>query len=87
MRTGLGGWIGKDTDIDHAGELDLVWWTWIDKPNRPHGHVGVVLTGHQSGLFEVTHSSSSKGVVVQELKGYLFRDISAIRRLNVGDRQ
>lgn len=40
-----------------------------------------------SGLLEVTHSSSSKGVVVQVLKGYLFRDISAIRRLDVGDKQ
>jgi hypothetical protein len=87
MRFGTGGWIGKDANLGDAGELDLVWWTWIDKPHRPHGHVGVVLTGRQSGLFEVTHSSSSKGVVVQELKGYLFRDISAIRRIDVGDRQ
>ena len=61
MRTGLGGWIGKDTDLDHAGELDLVWWTWIDKPHRPHGHVGVFLIGRRSELLEVTHSSSSQG--------------------------
>ena len=86
MRTGVGGWIGKDTDLVHAGELDLVWWTWIDKPHRPHGHVGVFLIGRKSGLMEVTHSSSSRGVVVQELKGLLFRDISAIRNLKIGDK-
>ena len=85
MRTGGGGWIGKDTDLIHAGELDLVWWTWIDKPHGPHGHVGVVLTGRQSGLLEVSHSSSSRGVVVHELKGMLLRDISAIRNLVIGD--
>ena len=87
MRQGLGGWIGRDTDLGNAGEPDLVWWTWIDKPHRPHGHVGVFLIGRRSELLEVTHSSSSRGVVVQELKGQLFWDISAIRRLNVGDRQ
>jgi hypothetical protein len=87
MRTGLGGWIGRDTDIGHAGELDLVWWTWIDKPHRPHGHVGVFLIGRRSELLEVTHSSSSRGVVVQELKGVLLMDISAIRRLDVGETQ
>ena len=86
MRTGLGGWIGKDTDLGHAGELDLVWWTWIDKPHRPHGHVGVFLIGRKSGLMEVTHSSSSRGVVVQELNGQMFRDISAIRNLKIGDK-
>jgi hypothetical protein len=86
MRTGLGGWLGKDTDLGNAGELDLVWWTWIDKPHRPNGHVGVFLIGRRSELMEVTHSSSSHGVIIQELKGQLFRDISAIRRLDVGDR-
>jgi hypothetical protein len=87
MRHGAGGWIGKDTDLRNAGELDLVWWTWIDKPHRPHGHVGVFLIGRRSELLEVTHSSSSRGVVVQELKGIFLRDISAIRRLIIGDRQ
>ena len=87
MRFGAGGWIGRDTDLGHAGELDLVWWTWINKPHRPHGHVGVFLIGRKSGLLEVTHSSSSRGVVFQELKGIFLRDISAIRRLDIGDRQ
>ena len=87
MRFGTGGWIGKESDLGHTGELDLVWWTWIDKPHRPHGHVGVFLIGRRSELLEVTHSSSSRGVVVQELKGIFLRDISAIRRLIIGDRQ
>ncbi len=87
MRHGAGGWIGKESDLGHTGELDLVWWTWIDKPHRPHGHVGVFLIGRRSELLEVTHSSSSRGVVVQELKGIFLRDISAIRRLIIGDRQ
>ena len=86
MRTGVGGWIGKDTDLVHAGELDLVWWTWIDKPHRPHGHVGVFLIGRKSGLMEVTHSTSSHGVIIQELNGIFLKDISAIRNLKIGDK-
>ncbi len=85
MRQGLGGWIGRDTDLGHAGELDLVWWTWIDKPHRPHGHVGVFLIGRRSELLEVTHSSSSHGVIIQELKGMFLRDISDIRNLVIGN--
>ena len=87
MRHGAGGWIGKESDLGHTGELDLVWWTWIDKPHRPHGHVGVFLIGRRSELMEVNHSSSSHGVIIQELKGQLFRDVSAIRRLDIGDKQ
>ena len=86
MRHGCGGWIGTDIDLLSAGELDIVFWTWKESPNRPHGHVGVFLIGRKSGLTEVTHASASKGVVVQELKGQLFRDISAMRRLDIGDR-
>lgn len=84
MRVGAGGWSGKDIGLEHAGELDIVFWTWKESPNRPHGRVGAFITGRQSDLLEVTHSSSSKGVVVQELKGQLFKDISAIRKLDIG---
>ncbi len=86
MRNGAGGWIGKDTNLKQAGELDIVFWTWKESPNRPHGHVGAFIAGRQSGLLEVTHSSSSRGVIVQELKGQLLTDISAIRNLTIGDK-
>ena len=86
MRNGAGGWIGKDTSLKQAGEMDIVFWTWKESPNRPHGHVGVFIAGRKSGLLEVTHSSSSRGVVVQELKGQLLKDISAMRNLKIGDK-
>ena len=84
MRAGNGGWTGKDINLERAVELDIVFWTWKESPNRPHGHVGAFITGRQSDLLEVTHSSSSRGVVVQELKGQLLRDISTIRKLDIG---
>jgi hypothetical protein len=86
MRAGAGGWSGKDINLKHAGELDIVFWTWKESPNRPHGHAGAFIAGRKSGLLEVTHSSSSKGVIVQELKGQLLRDISAMRYLEIGDK-
>ena len=85
MEAGRGGWdcvnIGKLRDAD---DCDLVWWTWRDKPNRPHGHVGAFILGFKSGLLEVTHASSAqKHVVCEPLKGKLETEISSIKRLRV----
>jgi cell wall-associated NlpC family hydrolase len=86
MEAGLAGWKNKKILLDEAEELDLVWWTWKDKPNRPHGHIGVFLINNRgSKLLEVSHSSTSKGVVVQQLRGGLLRDISSLKRLTIGD--
>lgn len=83
MEQGLGGWHGKRITLDDAQELDIVWWTWLNKPQRKHGHIGFFLVNTRgSNLLEVTHSSSSKGVVIQQLRGSLLRDISSIKRLD-----
>jgi hypothetical protein len=88
MRKGKAGWHGKDIELDEAEEMDIVWWTWKDKPERPHGHIGVLILSPKSKLLEVTHASSSKKrVVVEPLDGVLLRDLSATRRITIGDKQ
>ena len=88
MESGLAGWTGKKVTLDDAGELDILWWTWPSSPHRKHGHVGFFLVNNRgSKLLEVTHSSSSKGVIIQQLRGSLLRDISSIKRLTIGDKQ
>ena len=83
MRYGLSGWVGYDIELRDTEELDLIWWTFSTA--RPHGHIGI-LWRDKAGLPAVTHASgSSRGVVVGWLQGSLFRDISAIRRLTIGD--
>lgn len=83
MRRGLGGWYANDIMLDSTEELDIIWWSFTSA--RPDGHIGI-LWRDRSGLPAVTHSSSTqKGVVVGYLEGPLFRDISAIRRLSIGD--
>lgn len=86
MEQGLGNWTSRKITLDDAQELDIVWWTWLKTPNRRHGHIGFFLINtRESKLLEVTHSSSSKGVVVQQLRGSLLRDISSLKRLTIGD--
>ena len=88
MESGLGNWTAKKVSLDEANELDIVWWTWLTSPQRKNGHVGFFLVNKKgSKLLEVTHSSSSRGVVVQQLKGSLLRDISSIKRLTIGDKK
>lgn len=83
MRYGMGGWSGEDINLDTAGELDLVWWTWTYRPSRgPFEHVGAFLIGRRSHLLEVTESGGN-GVVITPLKGALLTDISAVRKLNL----
>lgn len=87
IRHGMDGYIGKDIELDSVEELDLPFWTWKDTPKREFGHVGIFALGKDSGLMEVTHASSSKGKVVHhELYGVFKRDLSAIRRLEFGDK-
>lgn len=88
MEAGLGNWSGKKVTLDDAQELDIVWWTWLNTPHRKHGHLGFFLINKRaSNLLEVTHSSTSKnGVVIQQLRGQLLRDISSIKRLTIGDK-
>ena len=88
MEAGLAGWTSKKVTLDDASELDVLWWTWKTSPNRKHGHVGFFLVNNRgSKLLEVTHSSSSKGVIIQQLRGTLLRDISSIKRLTIGDKK
>lgn len=94
MRMGLDGWTGKDVSIDDADHLDFIFWTWkksdgsLLNPNRPHGHIGILNEEPRTKLIEAVHASSSKGKVVsQQIRGQLLRDISAIRRITIGDKR
>jgi hypothetical protein len=83
MRHGLGGWAGYDIMFNSAEELDIVWWSFTS--TRPNGHIGI-LWRDKDGFPAVTHSStSSKGVTVGYIQGSLFRDISAVRRITLGE--
>jgi hypothetical protein len=84
MRLGLGGWIGKDTSLEQASELNIIWWTWKNASHfRPDGHVGALINGRKSGLLEVTDSGESHGVTIHKLYGSYFSDISAIREIDM----
>jgi len=88
MRHGMDNWIGKDVNIYDVDDLDIPFWSWRNSPNRPFGHVGVVLIGKKSKLLEVTHASGGKKkVVMHPLEGVFIRDLSAIRRLTIGEKK
>jgi hypothetical protein len=88
MAAGNSGWLGKTIDIDSGEELSVIFWTWSNKPDRPHGHVGALLLGKKTGLLMVTHASPTrKGVVLDQLKGKLITDISRVRHLTIGDKK
>jgi hypothetical protein len=86
MSRGLAGWRGVDIELRDAGELDIVWWTWLDKPQRPFGHVGVLWRG-KDNFPAVAHASQTIGrVTVGQMKGKFLRDLAKVRRLTIGDR-
>ncbi len=88
MRHGMDGWIGKDIELDDVEEMDLPFWSWKDQPTRPFGHIGIFVTGIKSNLLEVRHASGTKKKVVQhQLQGVFLRDLSAIRRVTIGEKQ
>lgn len=88
MRHGLEGWTGVDVPINNCDDLDIPFWSWKAQPNRPFGHVGIITIGGKSRLMEVMHASSSKkGVVVNPMAGVFMRDLSAIRRITIGDKK
>ena len=87
MRHGLDGWTGSDVTLDDVDAHDLPFWTWLGS-QRQFGHVGIIYEGPQSKLLEAMHSSSSKnGVVVQQIRGSLLRDLKAVRRITIGDKK
>lgn len=87
MEAGRGGWKNKPVILKDADELTFVWWTWANKPSRPHGHVGVLFVSPVSGLLEVVHNSQSKGLHIEPLTGVLLKDLSSIKVLTIGDKQ
>lgn len=82
MAMGFGGWIGRNIDFTEADECDLPFWTF--KQHRPCGHVGMFLRDLH-GMPGVTHASSKRGVVFDDLTGPLLRNLSKVRRLTIGD--
>lgn len=88
MRHGLDGWIGKDVTIDDCDHLDLLFWSWKTQPNRKFGHVGFLAEDPKSKLLEGIHASGSAGrIISQQLRGVMLRDLSAIRRITIGDKK
>lgn len=75
MRLGYSGWHGADAVDGQFQVGDLVFWTWRDQPQRPDGHVGIIM---QTGVVEmVAHSSARRGVVLDGIEGVFLEDISA----------
>jgi cell wall-associated NlpC family hydrolase len=82
MSAGLGGWLGRDIDLQDADECDLVFWTFQE--HRPNGHVGAFIK-NSGGRIKITHASTSRGVVMDDLKGVLATNLAKVRRLTIGD--
>jgi hypothetical protein len=83
MSRGSGGWVGRNILFRDTREMDVIWWTFT--ANRPNGHLGTLIRHPSTGVPAVTHASSKRGVVADYIQGTLFRDISATRRLTIGD--
>lgn len=84
MAMGLGGWTGNDATIDQASQCDLIFWTFA--ASRPHGHVGAVMESKKDNL-QVAHASQTKGVIHEEMNGYLRQKTSLLRKLSIGSPQ
>jgi len=82
MSLGLGGWQSKEIDLADADECDLPFWTF--KEHRQNGHVGELLRGLDDEI-HVTHASSRRGVVLDDLNGVLVQKLTKLRRLTIGD--
>ena len=75
MRMGFCGWRGHEVQNESMQVGDLVFWTWRDQPQRPDGHVGIIMkTGDSEAA---AHASARRGVVFQRIEGPLIDDISA----------
>lgn len=91
MAMGHGGWIGVDVELADATPSDMTFWTWKDKPDRPYGHVGVLIAKGQPNpitrpVYTVVHASGSKKrVVKQNLTGVFMRDLTRVRHLTIGE--
>jgi hypothetical protein len=91
MEAGRGGWKNKPVKLEDAEEATMVWWSWSSpetgkKPKRIHGHVGILMLSTRSGLMEVVHNSSSKGLHQEPLLGVLLDDLSSVKNLTHGDK-
>ena len=82
MRLGLSGWSGVEIADEPFQVGDLVFWTWSDRPQRPDGHVGIIMeVGRRE---KVAHSSASRGVVTDEFTGKFIDDMSALISPRIG---
>ena len=81
---GAGGWLGRDITLDDVEEFNLPFWTFQTAPSRINGHVGIFLESPKSKLLEVGHASASRGVILEQLKGVLVRDLTKLRHLIIG---
>jgi cell wall-associated NlpC family hydrolase len=87
MGHGGSGWLGDTLlgGLRDAKSTDIVFWT-LSK-DRPFGHVGVLLHNPATGYPGVTHASSSRGVVMDEVQGWVVKQMVRIRRLTIGDKK
>jgi hypothetical protein len=91
MEGGRGGWRNTPLTLDKAEETTIVWWSWHNPeagkaPKRIHGHIGMLMISPKSGLLEVVHNSSSKGLHMEPLQGVLIEDLSSIKNLTLGEK-
>jgi hypothetical protein len=88
MARGLGGWVGDDLAFGDGmlkiQPLDLAFWTF--DPKRANGHVGAFGINPATGFPGVRHASGSRGVRMDEVWGWVQRDLTKVRRLTIGDK-
>lgn len=90
MSQGLDGWTSNIVPFaTMTQDCDLSFWTWKKSPLRINGHVGAFLRGEDAPLqgldgLSIAHAGS-KGFAIVPFWGVFVRDLSLIRRLNIGD--
>ena len=87
MGHGGSGWLGDTLlgGLRDAKSTDIMFWT-LSK-DRPYGHVGVLLHNPKTGFPGVTHASGSRGVVMDEVQGWVIKQMVRVRRLTIGDKR
>jgi cell wall-associated NlpC family hydrolase len=77
MLNGYGGWANVAVFPAERKPLDLVGWSF----RKQFDHIGLIW----KTPYTVTHSSSRRGVVVDDLRGALVQRAESVKRLTLGD--
>lgn len=76
MAAGLDGWRNRPVSVWDTRQMDLIF---------VPGHVAAIVIGGRTGLYQIIHSTKSKGPVEERMPDWLWRKKPQIKRLIIGD--